>query len=61
MAAEAERRAGLGGRLWAHSASIRVRTTAAAVVVVGLSLVLGGLMMTSLLRRALERDVRTAA
>ncbi len=61
MAAEPERRPGLGGRLWAHSASIRVRTTAAAVVVVGLSLVLGGLMMTSLLRRALERDVRTAA
>jgi signal transduction histidine kinase len=31
------------------------------VVVVGLSLVIGGVMMTGLLRRALERDVRTAA
>jgi signal transduction histidine kinase len=43
------------------TASIRVRTTVAAVVVVGLSLVIGGVMMTGLLRRALERDARTAA
>ncbi len=50
-----------GGRLRGHTGSIRVRTTAAAVVVVGLSLVIGGLMMTDLLRKALERDVRTAA
>ncbi len=57
----ADPRPDLGSRLRGYSASIRVRTTAAAVVVVGLSLVIGGLMMTGLLRRALERDVRTAA
>ena len=59
MVAEGEPRP--GGRLRALTASIRVRTTAAAVLVVGLSLVIGGVMMTGLLRRALERDVRTAA
>ncbi|MGH8991622.1 MAG: sensor histidine kinase [Acidimicrobiia bacterium] len=58
MAAERGR---LRGRLRALSAGIRVRTTAAAVIVVGLALVAGGVMMTDLLRRALERDVRTAA
>jgi signal transduction histidine kinase len=43
------------------TASIRVRTTLAAVVVVGAALVVGSMMMTGLLRQALERDVRTAA
>jgi signal transduction histidine kinase len=59
MAADGGRR--LGRRLRGLTASIRVRTTTAAVVVVGISLVIGGMMMTGLLRRALERDVRTAA
>ncbi|MGH9036621.1 MAG: sensor histidine kinase [Acidimicrobiia bacterium] len=50
-----------GSRFRALTASIRVRTTAAAVIVVGLALVVGGVMMTGLLRRALERDTLTSA
>ena len=59
MVADAGR--GLGRRLLGVTASIRVRTTAAAVVVVGVALVIGAVMMTGVLRRSLERDVRTAA
>jgi signal transduction histidine kinase len=59
MAAEAGR--GARSRWRDLTASIRVRTTAGAVIVVGVALVIGSVMMTGLLRRALERDVRTAA
>jgi signal transduction histidine kinase len=41
--------------------SVRVRTTALAVVVVGAALLIGSVLMVSLLRRSLTDDVRTAA
>jgi signal transduction histidine kinase len=40
---------------------VRVRTTALAVVVVGVALLIGSVLMVSLLRRSLTDDVRTAA
>jgi signal transduction histidine kinase len=41
--------------------SIRVRTTAAAVLVVGLALALAGIAMVTLLERSLRQNVRTGA
>jgi signal transduction histidine kinase len=41
--------------------SIRVRTTAAAVLVVGLALALAGIAMVTLLERSLRQNVRTSA
>jgi signal transduction histidine kinase len=59
--AVAERRAGLGGRLRAASGSVRVRTTAAAVFVVGGAVVVAGLIMVALLQRSLTLDVQGSA
>jgi signal transduction histidine kinase len=42
-------------------ATVRVRTTLAAVVVVGLALAAGGLVLVAVLRESLTHDLRTAA
>ena len=42
-------------------ATVRVRVTIAAVVVVGLALVLGGAVLVHVLRDSLTHDVETAA
>ena len=52
----AERRRGL-----ARLGTVRVRTTLAAVVVVGLAMAVGGLALVAVLRETLTREVRTAA
>ena len=52
----AERRWGL-----ARLGTVRVRTTLAAVVVVGLAMAVGGLALVAVLRETLTREVRTAA
>jgi signal transduction histidine kinase len=44
-----------------RAGSVRVRTTALAVLVVGAALLVGSVLMVSLLRRSLTDDVRTAA
>jgi len=49
---------GRAGALWA---TVRVRTTAAAVILVGLALAVAGVAMVLLLQRSLTADVRDAA
>jgi signal transduction histidine kinase len=44
-----------------RAGSVRVRTTALAVLVVGMALLIGSVLMVSLLRGSLTDDVRTAA
>jgi signal transduction histidine kinase len=44
-----------------RAGSVRVRTTALAVLVVGVALLIGSVLMVSLLRRSLTDNVRTAA
>lgn len=48
-------------RCWAGFGTVRVRTTVAAVLVVGIALLVGALVLVSLLSRDLERSVQTAA
>ncbi|MGQ0431347.1 MAG: sensor histidine kinase [Microthrixaceae bacterium] len=48
-------------RWWGRLKSLRVQTTAVAVVVVGVALVVGGLTLVVLLRNALTDQVRTTA
>jgi hypothetical protein len=52
----AERRRSL-----ARLGTVRVRTTLAAVVVVGLAMAVGGLALVAVLRGVLTRELRTAA
>jgi hypothetical protein len=52
----AERRRGL-----ARLGTVRVRTTLAAVVVVGLAMAVGGVALVAVLRGVLTRELRTAA
>lgn len=55
---EADKRA--SPRWWSRIATVRVKTTAAAVLVVGVAVVLGGLMLVGTLRGTLIDDVRAA-
>jgi signal transduction histidine kinase len=48
-------------RLRAHAGTVRVRTTAGAVVVVGVALLIAAIAMVVLLRRSLTANVATAA
>src|SRR5919106_604502 len=48
-------------RLRAHGGTVRVRTTAGAVVVVGVALLIAAVAMVGLLRRSLTANVTTAA
>jgi signal transduction histidine kinase len=48
-------------RLRAHAGTVRVRTTAGAVVVVGVALLIAAIAMVVLLRRSLTANVTTAA
>jgi signal transduction histidine kinase len=48
-------------RLRAHAGTVRVRTTAGAVVVVGVALLIAAIAMVVLLRRSLTSNVTTAA
>ncbi len=50
-------------RIWARgeAGGVRLRTTAGAVLVVGLALAVGGVALVLEMRRTLEREVRTAA
>ncbi|MGH2737028.1 MAG: ATP-binding protein [Actinomycetota bacterium] len=57
----AERRRALFWHLRARSGTVRVRTTAGAVLVVGVALLVAAIAMVVLLRRSLTDDVRTAA
>ena len=50
-----------GRRLHAALGTVRVRTTAASVLVVGVALVVGSIVLLSVLRRELVDNVRTAA
>ena len=52
---------GRPGRARARLGSVRVRTTVAAVVVVGLAMVVGALVLVAVLRDTLTREVRNAA
>jgi signal transduction histidine kinase len=52
---------GLWSRLRAHAGTVRVRTTAGAVVVVGVALLVAAIAMVVLLRRSLTANVSTAA
>ena len=45
---------------WARLGTVRVKTTAAAVLVVGVAMVLGGLVLLATLRETLIEDVRSA-
>jgi signal transduction histidine kinase len=56
-----ERRTGIARRLREASGSVRVRTTAAAVLVVGAAVVIAGLIMVLLLQRSLTLDVQGSA
>lgn len=49
------------GRPWRRLGTVRVRTTAAAVLVVGLALLIGATALVMTLRSSLERDVEKAA
>ena len=49
------------GRLRVRLGTVRVRTTVAAVVVVGVAMTVGALVMVAVLRDTLTREVRTAA
>lgn len=51
----------IGSRWRRHTRSLRVRTTAVAVVVVGIALVIGGATLVVLLRNSLTTQVRTTA
>jgi signal transduction histidine kinase len=57
----ADSRLGLWSRLRAHAGTVRVRTTAGAVVVVGVALLVASIAMVVLLRRSLTANVSTAA
>jgi signal transduction histidine kinase len=46
---------------WARLGTVRVRITAAAVVVVGVAMVVGAVLLVSVLRETLTREVRAAA
>lgn len=48
------------GTRWARIGTVRVKTTAAAVLVVGVAMVLGGLVLIGILRDTLIDDVRSA-
>ena len=52
---------GRAGAGWARLGTVRVRITAAAVVVVGVAMVVGAVLLVSVLRETLTREVRTAA
>jgi signal transduction histidine kinase len=56
-----ERRPTLVDRIRERSSSVRVRTTAAAVIVLGVAYVVAAVAMVLLLRRQLTADVRVAA
>jgi signal transduction histidine kinase len=58
MGAERRRRA---PARWAHLGTVRVRTTVAAVAVVGLAMAVGAAVLVALLRDTLTREVRAAA
>lgn len=47
-------------RWWARLGTVRVKTTAATVVVVGVAMVLGGLVLVATLRETLTEDLRSA-
>jgi signal transduction histidine kinase len=47
--------------VWARLGTVRVRCTAAAVVVVGIAMAAGALVLVAVLRDTLTREVRTAA
>jgi signal transduction histidine kinase len=47
--------------VWARLGTVRVRCTAAAVVVVGVAMAVGALVLVAVLRDTLTREVRTAA
>jgi len=49
------------GAGWARLGTVRVRITAAAVVVVGVAMVVGAVLLVSVLRETLTREVRAAA
>jgi signal transduction histidine kinase len=55
------RSGGRRDRLRVTTGSVRVRTTVAAVVVVGLAMAVGGLVMVAVLRDTLIKEVRNAA
>jgi signal transduction histidine kinase len=57
----ADTRPGSWSRLRAHAGTVRVRTTAGAVVVVGVALLIAAIAMVLLLRRSLTANVSTAA
>ena len=57
----AERRTSWFGRSWERRHSVRVRTTAYAVLIVGITLLLAGIAMVVLLDRSLTDDVATTA
>jgi signal transduction histidine kinase len=57
----AERRRGPPTRARARWGTVRVRTTVAATVAVGLAMTVGALVMVAVLRDTLTREVRTAA
>jgi signal transduction histidine kinase len=57
----ADTRQGWLSRLRAHAGTVRVRTTAGAVVVVGVALLVAAIAMVVLLRRSLTANVSTAA
>jgi signal transduction histidine kinase len=52
---------GRAGAGWARRGTVRVRITAAAVVVVGVAMVVGAVLLVSVLRETLTREVRAAA
>jgi signal transduction histidine kinase len=52
---------GRAGAGWARLGTVRVRITAAAVVVVGVAMVVGAVLLVSVLRETLTREVRAAA
>jgi signal transduction histidine kinase len=57
----ANTRSGSWSRLGAHTGTVRVRTTAGAVVVVGVALLVAAITMVVMLRRSLTANVSTAA
>jgi signal transduction histidine kinase len=57
----AERRRSWPARLRAGAGTVRVRTTLAALVVVGVAMVVGGVMLVAVLQRALTGEVRATA
>jgi signal transduction histidine kinase len=57
----ADRNISRAGRLLARMGPVRVRTTTASVVIVGLALLIGSVALVSLLRTTLIRELRIAA